>query len=205
MWDKVKPRLKYAYALSLTALMAYLSWIAYGFNYIFWNHLFSADLLQHFALIVGNLGLMAAIAGTILFLRNLNYRFLEWRLLHININFVPLEYKSLRFIFIPAIFYNFPLFAFIEEYIFRDGLGMWPTVTAWDVVWRSVVFGLIHCVGGVTIRSGLALTLAGLAFSVIYLMSGLGMATLFHFHYNTLAFTFMLIQWIKTKKLPFNE
>lgn len=205
MWNKAKPVLKYMYALGVTLMMAYMAWFFYDFNSALWFRLFELGSIQIFALVVGNLGILAAIAATGIALKNLDNKFLEWKLFKSNINFVPLDHLSLRFFFAPLMLFNFPLLAFIEEFIFRDGLGHWPTVTAWDVIWRSVVFGLIHCLGGVKIRSGLVLILAGFYLSIVYIMGGLEMATIFHFHYNTLAILFIFIQWAKTKKNPFHD
>lgn len=87
---------------------------------------------------------------------------------------VPLVFLLLL---IPAL----PLFAEAEERIFRRGAEHWSTARR---ITRAVEFGLVHCVVGVPIGVGLALSIGGLYFTWAYLRGGLMESTRAHLAYN---------------------
>ena len=71
--------------------------------------------------------------------------------------------RGLPLIFIALLILVFPFLANIEEKIFRKGASSWQ-----GIIIRSVVFGLIHCIMGVSIGVGLAISLAGFYFATKY-------------------------------------
>ena len=56
------------------------------------------------------------------------------------------------------------------------------SLAGWIV--RSITFGLVHCIIGVPIGVGLALSLAGVWFTIQYIKGGLDRSTLYHSAYN---------------------
>ncbi|XKH58483.1 hypothetical protein LG293_17835 (plasmid) [Citricoccus nitrophenolicus] len=58
-----------------------------------------------------------------------------------------------------------PLLALGEERTFRSGTGHYPW---WRVLASSMGFGLAHLVVGIPVAAGLALTIAGVAFHLVY-------------------------------------
>jgi len=71
--------------------------------------------------------------------------------------------RILPFMFFLLFLVAVPFMAQIEEKIFRKGHYEWP-----DMVKMSVVFGLIHCVVGVPLASGIALIGSGLFYAHKY-------------------------------------
>ena len=74
-----------------------------------------------------------------------------------------------------------PQLVLAEEEAFRDDTRSWAQAAR-----RSVVFGLMHCVVGVPIAAGLALTIAGLWFSHQYFRGGTQRSALYHLAWNYL-------------------
>jgi hypothetical protein len=136
-------------------------------------------------------------------MNRLGNRVLEWRLFPRNINFIPLDYLILQVPFVVLLYFNLPMLAFLEEYVFRDGFGKYPIQSWEDVFWRSVLFGLVHLISGCRIRECLAIIVGGMWFGYQYLLGGLYASTLAHFTCNALELTYMLGKWVITKKNPF--
>jgi hypothetical protein len=87
---------------------------------------------------------------------------------------------------IPAL----PLFAEAEERRFRSGAEEWSRGRR---VWRAMQFGLVHCVIGIPIGVGIALSIGGLYFTWAYLRgyrnggsqaAGVAESTRSHLAYN---------------------
>lgn len=78
---------------------------------------------------------------------------------------------------IPAL----PLFAEAEERRFRLGAEYWSNPRR---VARAIEFGLVHCLIGVPIGVGLALSIGGLYFTWAYLRGGIPESTRAHLAYN---------------------
>ncbi len=83
---------------------------------------------------------------------------------------------------IPAL----PLFAESEERMFRLGAEGWSRRRR---VRRAVEFGLVHCLIGIPIGVGLALSIGGLYFTWAYLRGGLMESTRAHLAYNATVIT----------------
>lgn len=74
-----------------------------------------------------------------------------------------------------------------EERFFRGGTCNW-----WNAVPRSLAFGFMHCLVGVSLGTGLALTGAGLWFTLQYFKGGLERSTTYHLSYNLIICTLLL-------------
>lgn len=98
-----------------------------------------------------------------------------------NINIAPVYVPYVGFAFFVMIAAYLPRFAQIEEHWFRDGTAGWG-----NALWRSLLFGLAHCLAGVPLGVGLALTIPGLWFTAQYFEGGIGRATIYHTGYNAL-------------------
>lgn len=77
----------------------------------------------------------------------------------------PLEWV-IPTLFVAMLVPALPLFAESEERRFRAGAEYWSTASR---VRRAVAFGLVHCVIGIPIGVGLALSIGGLYFTWAYL------------------------------------
>lgn len=129
----------------------------------------------------------------------------RWRPWGININFLPLEYAVLRVPFLVLLILNLPIFAWIEEFIIRAGMGIHPQRTLFDVCWRSAVFGLIHLFGGTKLGTCVIIAFAGLWFSFLYWYGDLQMATLGHLTFNIFGLSSGLYIWVRTGKNLFTS
>lgn len=72
-------------------------------------------------------------------------------------------YRVLAILFFVVLLFVVPFLAKFEEEIFRKGYITWPTIGM-----QSVKFGLIHCIVGVPLAFGLALSITGLFYGWIY-------------------------------------
>ncbi len=95
-------------------------------------------------------------------------------------------------LFIPLLALNIPRLAKREERVFRQGVRS-PKQAAI----QSIQFGLMHCVVGVPVAVGLALTWPGLVFCYLYSKGGVRYSTAWHAVYNwtilTLALSYILV------------
>lgn len=105
-----------------------------------------------------------------------------------NVSFAPLSVPWLAPFFVIGFLWLLPLFALIEERVFRAGTGSWT-----EGVVRSVIFGLVHCLVGVPLGVGIALTLPGLWFTRQYFRKGVLWSAAHHTSYNLWAFGFLLL------------
>lgn len=71
--------------------------------------------------------------------------------------------RASGFVFFALIVYLIPFIAGIEESFFRKGYVRWP-----EIIRQSIKFGLVHCLAGVPLASGIALILPGLYFGWVY-------------------------------------
>lgn len=101
-----------------------------------------------------------------------------------NLNHLVLFHPRLRYITIPLVLWNLPLIAAIEEYVFRHGFGIWPTLSWPDAAWRSIAFGLMHLLGGVSLRVCLIMWIGGMWLSRCYFSGGFFLATEAHLIYD---------------------
>jgi hypothetical protein len=72
-----------------------------------------------------------------------------------------------------------PKLAQLEEELFRQG-----TKGIKSAIKRSIAFGLIHCLMGVSIATGLALSIAGMWFTYQYFRGGVRLSTAYHTAWN---------------------
>lgn len=71
--------------------------------------------------------------------------------------------QALPIIFLVLLISVLPFLAHIEEKIFRKGVFTWK-----GIIIRSVVFGLVHCIMGISIGVGLGISVAGFYFAIKY-------------------------------------
>lgn len=98
-----------------------------------------------------------------------------------NLNTISLKLPIIGIFMWVLLIANLPALAHIEEDVFRKGTLNWS-----DALIRSVAFGLFHCLVGVTIAVGLALSVGGLWFSFQYFRGGVERSTTYHLSYNLL-------------------
>jgi hypothetical protein len=96
-----------------------------------------------------------------------------------NLSVLPLHIKYFGIAFLLLFAVSIPKWARSEEKSYREGTRNWR-----QGIWRSIRFGLSHCVGGVPLYAGLALTIGGLWFTLQYFRGGTEHSTLHHAAYN---------------------
>jgi hypothetical protein len=84
-------------------------------------------------------------------------------------------------VFLALLFFNLPGMARSEEEMFREKTKSWR-----DGIPRSIAFGLFHCIVGVPVAVGLALTIPGLWFTQEFFWGGVDRSTRVHAVYNML-------------------
>lgn len=124
-------------------------------------------------------------------LKGLNIGWLEWSPFHVksNIALVPIR---LRFLWLPyALLLGFcmPMFAFMEEIIFRNG----TTNLLHGLLWGTLAFGGFHLLSLVSIRMTIYLTLVGAVFVVLYLLDGILAVFVLHAVYNLTALAMTVV------------
>lgn len=79
-------------------------------------------------------------------------------------------YSSIRWhmlpmtiVFLTALFVAVPFMAHVEEQLFREGVTEWRRIVP-----RSIAFGLVHCIVGIPLAAGLALSISGLYYGWRY-------------------------------------
>jgi hypothetical protein len=163
------------YGLLFFLMLVYLSFYGRLFNDEFW-YAATHPLRPGIDLPVGELFASAAlvfIAVVILaqLIKRVDVRFVP-ELATQNLNLRPLFHPVFRYPFAALLVWNLPILASLEEFIFRDGLHMYPTATWWDVVWRSLVFGMFHGFAAWNWRGGIVQAVLGFWFSYQYLLPG---------------------------------
>ena len=96
-----------------------------------------------------------------------------------NLGLMPVQIKYFGIAFLLLFAVSVPELARREETRYRRGTRDWR-----HGVWRSLRFGLAHCVVGVPLYGGLALTVGGLWFTFQYFRGGVEGSTLHHATYN---------------------
>lgn len=105
-----------------------------------------------------------------------------------NLNVAPARIRFVGPFFILLLAANMPRLAWMEEELFRDGTESWTSGLV-----RSLVFGLVHCLVGVPIGAGFALSLGGLAFTYFYFQGGVDLAATYHTFYNLIVVAVLLL------------
>ena len=98
-----------------------------------------------------------------------------------NLAVMPATLKYVGLIFLVLLALCLPRFAYTEEVKYRHGTQDWR-----DGFKRSLQFGLAHCLMGVPLYVGLALTVGGLWFTLQYFKGGVERSTAYHLAYNLL-------------------
>lgn len=96
-----------------------------------------------------------------------------------NVLLSGLRIPGFAWIFLALFGLNVPRLALNEEYAFRKGIKK-PE----KIAFSSLKFGMMHCLVGVPIGFGLALSLAGVWFSVQYLKGGVRRSGAYHSIHN---------------------
>jgi hypothetical protein len=131
-------------------------------------------------------------------MQSLDRSWLEWSPFHVRTNVALLPIR-VRFVWVPYTFvlaFAMPLFALIEEFIFRMGTTNWVR----GVLWGSVAFGLFHLFSLVSIRMTLYLMLIGAVFVEVYMLSGIVGVFVVHAVYNLVSLA--LIVATRNRGLP---
>lgn len=96
-----------------------------------------------------------------------------------NVHLIPLQIKYFGLFFAVLLCLNLPSLALAEEKIFRNGTTGWIQGIAF-----SFIFGIVHCIVGVPIAAGLAISLAGLWYTHQYFVGGIELSALHHTTFN---------------------
>lgn len=104
-----------------------------------------------------------------------------------NIHVAPMRLPWIGVLFGVLFFVNLPAFALIEERMFRLGVVEWSEAFRW-----AFIFGMVHCLAGVPIAAGIALTIPGLWFHYQCFEGGVILSTQHHTAYNAILVSLML-------------
>lgn len=108
-----------------------------------------------------------------------------------NINLIPLEIKYFGLVYGLLLLINLPSLAMMEETMFRAGTQDWL-----KGILMSLWFGMAHCVVGVPIGAGVAITIAGLWYTKQYFAGGIQLSALHHTTFNLIFLSLILIELI---------
>lgn len=96
-----------------------------------------------------------------------------------NINLIGLQFAWFAPFFALLLIVVLPLLAQFEEHTFRAGTFDWK-----HGIKRSIVFGLVHTLAGISLGFALALIIAGLWFTRQYFKGGVERSTAYHTAWN---------------------
>lgn len=105
-----------------------------------------------------------------------------------NVNLIGFSYVWFAPIFAVLIIIAMPLLTLTEEQIFRKGTGGVASVLI-----RSLIFGLIHMVAGISLGFALALTIPGIWFTYQYKKGGVKRSAAYHLAWNYLLISLLLV------------
>ena len=105
-----------------------------------------------------------------------------------NLGLMPVQIKYFGIAFLLLFAVSVPELARREETQYRRSTKDWR-----QGMWRSLRFGLAHCVVGVPLYGGLALTVGGLWFTFQYFRGGVEGSTLHHAVYNWIVVSAALV------------
>ena len=112
-----------------------------------------------------------------------------------NINIMPMHIKYFGLVFALLLMVNLPSLAMTEEKWFRAGTENWL-----DGLYISFLFGMVHCLVGVPVGAGVAITLGGVWFTHQYFSGGIELSALHHTTYNliliSVLFLFLVLKHI---------
>lgn len=98
-----------------------------------------------------------------------------------NLSVAPMRIRYFGAAFGALLFVNIPTLALWEEKLFRLGVTEWSDAIKW-----SLIFGLAHCISGVPLAAGLALSIAGMWFHWQCFEGGVTLSSLHHTAYNAI-------------------
>ena len=105
-----------------------------------------------------------------------------------NIHLIPSNVKYFGLAFLVLLAVNLPRYAHMEEEWFREGTISWE-----QGLLMSALFGLAHCLVGVPIGAGLAISVAGLWFTHQYFVGGVELSTIHHATYNLILVSILFL------------
>lgn len=105
-----------------------------------------------------------------------------------NLILLPTMVKYLAPVYIMMFILCIPAFAYDEEVSYRNGTKNWI-----QGVFKSIRFGLRHCIMGIPLHYGLAIGVAGMWFMRQYFRGGVERSTLHHLTYNLIIAAVLLI------------
>lgn len=97
----------------------------------------------------------------------------------VNANVAATRIPIIGLLFALLLFINLPSLALFEEKTFRLGTLTWA-----EGMWRSLAFGLVHCLVGIPLAAGLAISILGLWCTYHYFQGGVHQAAAHHATYN---------------------
>jgi len=182
-----------------------------------WDRNMAVFAQINFWMILQNIGIIALVILAAVGLFKLNPKFFGWswfalfnkredgQYSGINVAIIPAQVKYFGLFFIILLALNLPHLAEIEEKMFRLDTMNWM-----DGIINSIIFGLVHCLVGVPICAGIAISISGLWYTHQYFLGGVAQSALHHTTYNliivAILFIGMLIVHIhsltQTKKVP---
>ena len=174
--------IKYLWAALLTGSLLFLLWGNWHLDRYMFSQMSLGMFGQNFLVILGVISMLIMILEMDKFF---GWSWTAWMGMKcVNVGISPLHIPYFGLFFTLLILVNVPYMALIEEMIFREGTKSWP-----DAIWRSLVFGLCHCLMGIPIGAGLAMSVAGMWFSYHYMLGGVEESALHHGAYNTMLFS----------------
>lgn len=112
-----------------------------------------------------------------------------------NLVSAGLQVPWFAWLFLPLLAANVPRLAKREERAFRQDVR-----TPKEAIQQSIIFGLWHCLVGVPVAFGLALTIPGLWFAYTYSKGGVRLSTAWHSIYNwtilAIVAVFLALGWL---------
>lgn len=117
-----------------------------------------------------------------------------------NINIMPMHIKYFGLVFALLLMANLPSFAMTEEKWFRAGTDNWL-----EGLYVSFLFGILHCLVGVPIGAGVAITLCGVWFTHQYFLGGIELSALHHTTYNLIFISVLFLFLVLKHVIEFSE
>ena len=105
-----------------------------------------------------------------------------------NIHLIPSNVKYFGLVFLVILAINLPEYAHMEEKWFREGTISWQ-----HGLFLSLLFGMVHCIVGVPLGAGLAISVAGIWFTHQYFAGGVELSTVHHTTYNLILVSILFL------------
>jgi hypothetical protein len=105
-----------------------------------------------------------------------------------NIHLIPASVKYFGLVFLVIFAANLPEYARMEEVMFREGTISWE-----HGLLMSLLFGMVHCIVGVPLAAGLAISIVGIWLTHQYFAGGIELSTIHHTAYNLILVSALFI------------